>query len=245
MPPSRRALPALMAVSGLVLACSAAASAQDTDGITGPGGPVSVGPSGVRVESGAASVDVGPGGVDVTAPDTRIQVRSGSYVLVCANGMRVTVRAGQAPPCQPADPAPPAPEPPTPSDPGTPAEPELPREPGDPLDPLDPREPGDPRPPSEAGREGAAPDAASPAPAPAEPGEVTASESPSEEASASPAPVPEVAGPVREQILADMAAPGGQGVGGAFTPARTMVIVGVVAALAAAGSGRAAARRAG
>ncbi|MEV2274401.1 hypothetical protein AB0I72_02340 [Nocardiopsis sp. NPDC049922] len=234
MPPSRRALSALTAVSGLVLACSAAAAtAQDADG------PVSVGPSGVRVEGGAASVDVGPEGVDVAAPDTRIQVRAGSYVLVCANGVRVIVRAGQAPPCQPADPEPPAPEPPAPSDPETPVEPGLPGE------PELPREPGDPRPPSEVGREGAAPDTASPAPAPAEPEEATPSEAPVAEASASPAPVPEGPESVREQILADTSAPDGQGPSGAFTPTRTMVVVGVVAALAAAGSGRAAARRTG
>ncbi|OLT29768.1 hypothetical protein BJF83_10430 [Nocardiopsis sp. CNR-923] len=240
MPPSRRALPALTAVSGLVLACSAAAAtAQDTDG------SVSVSPSGVRVESGAASVGVGPGGVDVTAPDTRIQVRSGSYVLVCANGVRVTVRAGQAPPCQPASPEHPAPERPEhperperpgPSDPATPVDPGLP--------PVDDREPIGRRPPAEAGREGAAPDTSPETPAPAEIEEAMSSEPPLE-ASASPAAVPEAAEPVRERILADMAGPGGHGVAGAFTPTRTMVVVGVVAALAAAGSGRAAARRTG
>lgn len=102
MPPSRRSLPALLAVSALLFACGASsAHTMDAD------------PPGTAVESG-------PDGVGVRAPGALVEIDPGSYVLVCANGARVKVGVGEAPPCGSSPeppPAPPPPEEPPPMDP--------------------------------------------------------------------------------------------------------------------------------
>ncbi|MEE2043818.1 hypothetical protein Q7689_10510, partial [Nocardiopsis tropica] len=131
---SRHALPSLLAASALLFACGATPSLAGEEnpsvdagpsgvGVHGGGASVDVGPSGVSVHGGGASVDVGPSGVSVNAPGALVEVRAGSYVLVCANGVRVLVHHGEAPACPPYDPPPPPPEPEVPP---VPEEPERP-----------------------------------------------------------------------------------------------------------------------
>ncbi|MEE2055648.1 hypothetical protein, partial [Nocardiopsis tropica] len=104
---SRHALPSLLAASALLFACGA------TPSLAGEENPsVDVGPSGVGVRGGSSSVDVGPSGVSVNAPGSLVEVQAGSYVLVCANGVRVVVYHGEAPACPPNHPPPPHHQPP-------------------------------------------------------------------------------------------------------------------------------------
>lgn len=134
MPPSRRALPALLAAGALLIVCGASPSLAPDDPPARPldtaslVGAVDTVPqvnadgTGVSVDDGNSRVEVGPGGVRVETSGALVDVNPGSYVLVCANGVRVVVRAGEAPPCAP---GPEQPEPPAPEEPGYP-EPEPP-----------------------------------------------------------------------------------------------------------------------
>ncbi|WP_028650068.1 hypothetical protein [Nocardiopsis sp. CNT312] len=215
------------ALSALLLAGSAPASlAQEA------GPRVEVGPSGVEIVAGDAEVSVGSDETAVRLRDKHAVVRPGSYVLVCANGVRVVVHAGSPPLC-------PAPAEPPAVDPEPYPEPE----------PAPEEETPAPAPP-EAEPQPAAPPAAAAQPEPAverqdPPVEPEPSEPAPQESSASPAPPPEVPDQAREQILADLSAPDGSQAAGTFTPMRTMAVIAVIGALAAMGSGRAAARSGG
>lgn len=220
MPPSRRSLPALLAVSALLFACGAS-SAHTMDG-----------------DPPGTAVEVGPDGVGVRAPGALVEIDPGSYVLVCANGVRVKVGVGEAPPCGSSPeppPAPPPPEEPPPVDP-------VPEEPA-PEEPA-PEEPV-PRAPVPDEPERAAPEEAETDPEPtivqAAPALEERAAAPVEPAEPSPMP-PETEEVVRERFLVDTSTSSAQRPSGAFTPMRTMVVLVVVVAVVAAGAGRAAAR---
>ncbi|MFV2196480.1 hypothetical protein [Nocardiopsis sp. LOL_012] len=216
------------ALSALLFACSAPASlAQET------GPRVEVGPSGVEIVTGDAEVSVGSDETAVRLQDRHAVVRPGSYVLVCADGVRVVVHVGTPPLC-PAPAEPPAPEPEPYPEPEPVPEEETPA----PAPPEVEPQPADPPATAAAVRPEPAVERQDP------PVEPEPSEPAPEESSASPPP-PEVPDQAREQILADLSAPGGSQAAGAFTPMRTMAVIAVIGALTAMGSGRAAAARSG
>ncbi|WP_026122989.1 hypothetical protein [Nocardiopsis halotolerans] len=209
----------------------------DTAGARDPAPGVGMDDTGISVDNGTSRVEVEPDGVRVDTPGTRVEVARGTYVLVCANGVRVEVRVGEAPPCEP--------HPEQPERPEWPGYPEPEPEP----EPSEPPAPGDPAPEAPAPEEPEAPEDVPPAetrPSPTAPAEERVEEAASSTPpSASPSPVPEVPEAVREQMLADVSPPSGRQAAGAFTPMRTMMVLVVVVAVAATGAGRAAARASG
>lgn len=227
MPPSRRFLPALLAVSALLFS-GGASSAHAMEG-----------------DPPDTAVEVGPDGVGVRTPGALVEIDPGSYVLVCANGVRVKVGVGEAPPCDSSPEPPPVPPPPQEPPPVEPAPEEPPVEPV-PEEPV-PEEPASQEPvPGEPERRAPTEVEAEPEPVHVAPVLVSEERAPAPVEPSAPPPVPTVTEEVvREQLLADTSTSSAQRPTGAFTPMRTMVVLVVVVAVVAAGAGRAAARPAG